>query len=149
MDKGIYCLVLANDACRVQIGALGDLDFPGGWHVYTGSALGPRGLLRVSRHFRFSSSGSAKKRWHIDYLLKEPGFYLRYAVCARTTKPLECDLARALGGIPVLRFGCSDCRCLSHLFYFQDDPRSGITSAFVSLDLVPVIATINTVERQS
>jgi sugar fermentation stimulation protein A len=38
---------------------------------------------------------------------------------------LECDLAAelaALGGEPVPRFGSSDCKCESHLYYFKRPP---------------------------
>ncbi|HVP93683.1 MAG TPA: GIY-YIG nuclease family protein [Methanoregulaceae archaeon] len=147
MDKGVYCLVLANESCRIPVGALGTIGFSRGWHVYTGSALGPGGLLRVSRHFRLSSTWIGKKRWHIDYLLTDPGFSLRYAVCARTTGPLECVLAEAVGGKPVPHFGCSDCHCRSHLFYFDTDPLERVIDCFDSVGLAPGIATINTVER--
>ena len=146
MDKGIYCLAFSNDPCTVQVGSLGPTDFPRGWHVYIGSALGHGGLSRVFRHFRLFSSGSGTRHWHVDYLLTNRGFSLHYAVCARTASPLECDLARTIGGIPVPHFGCSDCKCLSHLFYFDTNPRDSITSAAISLGLIPVIATINTLE---
>jgi len=147
MDKGVYCLVFANDSRRIQIGALGIIDFPGGWHVYTGSALGPGGLQRVSRHFRLFSCGSGKKRWHIDYLLTDSGFSLRYAICASTTDPRECEIARTVGGVPVPRFGCSDCHCRSHLFSFADDPGRRVNDSFKSVGLLPRIVTLNTIER--
>jgi sugar fermentation stimulation protein A len=38
---------------------------------------------------------------------------------------LECELAAALedlGGKGVPGFGCSDCSCASHLYYFRDRP---------------------------
>jgi Uri superfamily endonuclease len=147
MDKGIYCLVFSNNPCTIQVGSLGPRDFPRGWHAYIGSALGHGGFSRVSRHIRLFSSGSGKRHWHIDYLLTNQGFSLHCAVCAPTASPLECNLARAIGGIPVPHFGSSDCRCPSHLFYFDTNPRDRITSGAVSLGLVPFITTINTLER--
>jgi Uri superfamily endonuclease len=147
MEKGVYCLVLANESCRIRVGSLGAIDFPPGWYVYSGSALGPGGLSRVSRHFRLFSSRSGKIRWHIDYLLTNPGFSLRYAVCARSAIPLECEIARGIGGNPVSHFGSSDCHCLSHLHYFGTDPHDRVTGCFDALGLPPCIATINTVER--
>jgi Uri superfamily endonuclease len=146
MEKGVYCLVLANESCRIRVGSLGAIDFPCGWHVYSGSALGPGGLSRVSRHFRLFSSRSGKIRWHIDYLLTNPGFSLQYAVCAHTTNPLECDIANSFGGEPVPHFGSSDCHCLSHLHYFCADPCDTVAGCFNSLGLQPGIVTINTVE---
>jgi Uri superfamily endonuclease len=148
MEKGIYCLVLFNGPRNIRIGALGNLTFPGGWHVYTGSAQGPGGLKRVHRHIRLAASGKQTTRWHIDYLLGAEGFALISALCARTSLPLECELANAIGGVPVRGFGCSDCQCDSHLFYFETDPVNMIMDAMGSIGLDPVIATINTKQGQ-
>ncbi|MCX6700713.1 MAG: GIY-YIG nuclease family protein [Methanomicrobiales archaeon] len=144
MKKGVYCLVLFNKPCTVRVGALGDLAFPGGWHVYTGSALGQGGLKRVQRHIKLAASRNITKRWHIDYLLGHEEVTLLSALCAHTTRPIECKLANAIGGVPVRGFGCSDCHCDSHLFYFESDPVNTIISAMGSIDLDPIIATINT-----
>ncbi len=148
MEKGVYCLVLFHGPCIIRVGALGSLAFPGGWHVYTGSAQGPGGLKRVQRHIGLAASRSQTKRWHIDYLLGGKGVILLSALCARTTRKVECELAKAIGGVPVRGFGCSDCHCNSHLFYFDTDPVNTITSAMVSVGLDPVIATINTKQGQ-
>jgi Uri superfamily endonuclease len=144
MEKGIYCLVLFNGPRTIRVGALGYLIFPGGWHVYTGSAQGPGGLKRVRRHIGLAASCKQTKRWHIDYLLGVEGVTLLSALCARTPLPLECELANAIGGVPVRGFGCSDCHCDSHLFYFDSDPVNTIMDAMVSIGLDSVIATINT-----
>jgi len=148
MEKGVYCLVLFNGPCTIRVGALGNLAFPGGWHVYTGSAMGPGGLARVQRHIRLAESRSQTRRWHIDYLLGDVGICLLSAMYAPTTRTVECELAQAIGGIPVRGFGCSDCHCSSHLFYFDSDPVRTITRAMVSVGLDPVIATINTKQGQ-
>ena len=148
MEKGIYCLVLFNGPCTIRVGALGYLKFPGGWHVYTGSAQGPGGLKRVHRHIKLAASCKETKRWHIDYLLGAEGFTLLSALCARTPLPLECKLANAIGGVSVRGFGCSDCHCSSHLFYFDTDPVSTTIRAMVLLGLDPLIATINTKQGQ-
>ena len=144
MEKGVYCLVLFNGSCTIQVGALGNLAFPGGWHVYTGSAQGPGGLIRVQRHINLTRSQKSTKRWHIDYMLGNQGVTLLTTLCACTTQPVECKLAKAIGGIPVMGFGCSDCHCGSHLFYFDKDPVNDIARAMISIGLDPVIATINT-----
>jgi Uri superfamily endonuclease len=144
MQKGVYCLVLFNRPCTIQVGALGDLEFPGGWHVYTGSAQGPGGLKRVLRHICLAKTRAGTRRWHIDYLLGDDRVTLLTTLCACTTHLLECELASSLGGVPIKGFGCSDCRCNSHLFYFNADPVNRIVNAMHSLGLVPVIATINT-----
>jgi Uri superfamily endonuclease len=146
MEKGVYCLVMSHGPCRIHAGALGDLNFIDGWHVYTGSALGPGGLSRVSRHIRLARGQGGKKHWHIDYLLTNPSIALRYVICAKTVIRLECNLARSLGGIPVPGFGSGDCVCRSHLFFFDNNPEGTIFSAIQSLGLDPIIATLNTLE---
>lgn len=55
MDKGVYCLVFHNPACTVRIGALGEIAFRKGWHIYVGSALGSGGLKRLGRHIALAA----------------------------------------------------------------------------------------------
>jgi Uri superfamily endonuclease len=142
MPKGIYCLVLRNPGCTARVGALGPVAFREGWHCYVGSALGSGGLSRLDRHIALAAGRDRRPKWHIDYLLTDDRFTLRYAVYAHTTERLECLLARALGEPDVMAFGCSDCRCPSHLFFRTVDPEGEITSAFEGLRLVPVTKTI-------
>lgn len=142
MDKGIYCLVFRNPACTVRVGALGEIGFRAGWHVYVGSALGSGGLARLGRHVALSRTKDKHPKWHVDYLSTDPRFSLRYTVHAVTAERLECRLADALGEPYVPAFGCSDCTCPSHLFFRPQDPGGEIRQAFQSLGLVPVTATI-------
>jgi len=79
---------------------------------YVGSAL--NGLeQRIQRHLRENK----KTHWHIDYLLKHATvtdvFYKEDNVRE------ECIIAKKFEGtLPsILGFGCSDCKCKSHLFY--------------------------------
>lgn len=146
MDKGIYCLVFRNPACTVRVGALGEIAFRAGWHVYVGSALGSGGLARLERHVALSRAQDKRPKWHVDYLSTDPRFSLRYTVHAVTAERFECRLAEAFGEPYVPAFGCSDCTCPSHLFYRKRDPVSGIRQAFRSLGLVPVTATIKIAE---
>lgn len=142
MDKGIYCLVFENPACTIRIGALGDLAFESGWHIYVGSALGSGGLKRLERHIALARDRHRHPKWHIDYLLTEPRFMLTSAVFAVTTERLECPVANGLDGGGVPGFGCSDCRCHSHLVHRNGDPRGEITAVFRQLGLSPVIKRI-------
>lgn len=113
-DSGVYALLvgLRRDR-RMEIGALGDVHFSKGLYFYVGSAL--RGIgKRVNRHLR-------KRKichWHIDYLLTL-GNLSGVVYILTSEKDAECRVARALDqrfeSIP--EFGCSDCRCGSHLFY--------------------------------
>ncbi len=149
MDKGVYCLVLRNRACRVRTGALGVIRFRAGFHVYAGSAQGSGGLKRVSRHIGLAGTKNRAPKWHIDYLLTSRSFDLASVVCASADEKIECGLARTLGGVPVPSFGCSDCDCDSHLFYFAGDPLDDVARAFLALGLVPVIKTLITSNAQS
>jgi Uri superfamily endonuclease len=148
MDKGIYCLVLSTPGARIRVGALGDLSFQSGWYVYVGSALGPGGLSRASRHIRFSRSPGTP-RWHIDYLLATPAFALVSVICAWTAERAECLLAGALKGRGIPGFGCSDCSCASHLLYYASDPVPSTRDACRSIGLLPFITTLNTSNVQS
>jgi Uri superfamily endonuclease len=142
MDKGIYCLVFKTDGCTIRIGALGDLLFQAGWYIYVGSALGSGGLQRVGRHTSLARLRDKRPTWHVDYLLISPEFSLVCAVCAISRDRYECLLSSELDGTRIFGFGCSDCSCISHLFYRDNDPRDEILMAFRSLLLHPVIKTI-------
>jgi Uri superfamily endonuclease len=102
---------------RVQVGRLGEFEFPAGRYVYTGSAK--RNLAaRIARHLRRQKA----LRWHIDYLLAAPGVRVKNVVTA--AQP-ECALNRGCGGqIVAAGFGASDCRCGcgAHLKYFGRQP---------------------------
>ena len=96
----------------LNIGRLGRFEFPAGRYIYTGSAR-KNLLARVQRHL----SKNKKLHWHIDYLLSSPAAAVIDVVLFKTP---ECDINRhAVGTIPVVGFGASDCRadCGSHLKY--------------------------------
>jgi sugar fermentation stimulation protein A len=120
-DGGNYLIILEIPGpCRAEIGALGTLPFKAGWYVYAGSAR--KNLSkRMSRHLR---KRGKQKHWHLDYLC--PLAKTIKALPILTYQNLECDLAaalKALGGKGVPGFGCSDCRCESHLYYFKERPE--------------------------
>jgi len=123
--KGTYILIfrLRNDAV-IQIGKLGEISLKQGSYAYVGSALGSGGFKRVTRHFNVASGMNRVRKWHIDYLL--PHSKVPCAVLIQSYDPLECSVAQILGktltGIP--GFGCTDCRCSSHLFFSVNDPQN-------------------------
>lgn len=135
MDKGIYCLVFTNPGCTARIGALGEIAFRKGWHIYVGSALGSGGLARLERHIALSRSRDRPPKWHVDWLSQSPFFSLHSAVYSLTEERLECRLAAALGGESISGFGCSDCSCRSHLFYRHRNPVKEVQAAFRFLGL--------------
>jgi len=99
----------------VKIGSLGLIRLPRGYYAYVGSAR--RGMRsRVARHL----AREKRKRWHIDWLSTQPGA-VPIAVADTTLTGLECRIAAALSigaDRRVDGFGCSDCECESHLYYF-------------------------------
>jgi Uri superfamily endonuclease len=96
---------------HIAVGRLGTILFEKGKYIYVGSAPSEK---RLERHIR-----TEKKRfWHIDYFLEKAEIRKIYI-----TEEKECDIARSID-LPFIKgFGCSDCRCPSHLFY-GDLPES-------------------------
>jgi Uri superfamily endonuclease len=95
---------------RVRVGRLGEIPFPAGHYVYTGSARRAM-AARLRRHL----SRDKPLRWHIDYLLASP-----HATVVDVQLFFEPECAvnqRTPGTIPAPGFGASDCRagCGSHL----------------------------------
>lgn len=121
MRRGTYQLLIKLDNNEtITVGRLGAFEFPAGFYVYTGSAMS--GLdARISRHLR-----KAKRyHWHIDFLL-ERSTIIRYAIEESSSKR-ECEINAATLAMPGARvivdgFGSSDCRCRTHLVYFETDP---------------------------
>ncbi|MFB6130118.1 MAG: DUF123 domain-containing protein [Salinigranum sp.] len=112
---GTYALVLELlDSATVEVGALGEREFPPGGYAYVGSALGTGGFSRVDRHGRLAAGESDVRHWHVDYLTGHPDSRLRAVVLAPGAD-VECAAARELPPGPVPGFGASDCDCRSHL----------------------------------
>jgi Uri superfamily endonuclease len=128
---GAYLLLLRLDRPEsVEVGRLGRFDFPPGYYVYAGSALGPGGLpARLARHQRRGK----KRHWHVDYLREVAELVGSWS--ALSTERLECVWAgslAAMGGTVVARgFGSSDCRCESHLLYFASAPDAAAIDRLV------------------
>ena len=142
MGKGVYALVFSNRPCTLRVGSLGEVRFRGGWHVYVGSARGPGGFARVSRHRRLALARDRAPKWHVDHLLVSPCFTLRHLLCGPSGGDLECALAGLLGGGGVSSFGSSDCPCESHLFHRKSDPLDEVRGAMAALGLAPVSTTL-------
>lgn len=118
MLKGIYALIIQLDKdISVNVGALDKFPFKKGLYAYVGSAQANL-EHRIKRHFR-------KEKhlfWHIDYLLNNRSVNIIKVFYKETAKSGECLLAQEISkrGTPIAGFGCSDCRCKSHLFYITD-----------------------------
>jgi len=111
--KGSYILLIKlKENKTINIGKIGKFDFKKGFYVYVGSAL--NGLdARINRHLRRNK----KIHWHIDYLLN---FTLITGIFyKKNSVKEECKIAHIFTKklISIKGFGCSDCKCKSHLFY--------------------------------
>jgi Uri superfamily endonuclease len=120
---GTYVLILWLAAPTIiTYGKAGCSRFGAGWYAYVGSARGPGGLAaRLAHHLR----GPRRPHWHIDYLRSESRPVEIWYKVSSTRE--ECAWSEALlalsGGQPLAPgFGASDCRCSTHLVYFDDQP---------------------------
>jgi Uri superfamily endonuclease len=113
---GIYVLLIELDRPKVVLaGKKRQFNLQQGFYGYVGSALSSL-ESRVGRHL----SSTKNLHWHIDYLLTAAK--IRKIICAETGERKECTVAQMLSKrLPwIAGFGCSDCKCQSHLFYCQN-----------------------------
>jgi len=119
--KGSYLLIVEEPHEEdIAVGKLGIIHFKKGYYIYVGSAFGSDGIIaRLDRHLKKNK----KRHWHIDYLMERahPIGEMHFT----GDKRRECELAQrieeeAQDGVP--GFGSSDCKCLSHMFYFKANP---------------------------
>lgn len=128
-NGGAYLLILLmSDAKTIDVGALGPIDFPKGRYAYAGSALNSL-EARVGRHF----SKEKKVHWHIDHLMAEARPL--EALVLRSDEDVECMLNQMVGSMEGARpiapgFGCSDCRCSTHLHHLEGDCPSHLDDFF-------------------
>jgi Uri superfamily endonuclease len=119
--KGTYLLFLRLDISKtIQVGKLGKLDFSSGYYCYVGSAMGPGGVrARIKRHLRIDK----KMHWHIDHLRDRTT--IEKIIYSINDNPQECVWSRLLQkhskfSPAIHKFGASDCRCATHLFYSEE-----------------------------
>jgi Uri superfamily endonuclease len=131
-------LLLRLDAPRVvRVGALGELDFPFGWYLYLGSALGPGGLAaRLARH---KQRADKRLHWHIDYVRAAMTLVEVWSEPGDARQ--ECEWAAAAAELPganviAPRFGASDCRCPSHLYHYARRPGLAEFAASIQTGLI-------------
>ena len=120
---GTYALVFtAKRKKRLIIGKLGTLTLQPGYYVYVGSAFGPGGLkARVGHHRK----NTRRRHWHIDYLsehLPPDEVWYTHDPTHREHHWSEVLSHSRKISIPLPGFGSSDCRCISHLYFFSSRP---------------------------
>jgi len=124
MEKGTYIVVTeAKREFSCQVGKLGKLTGHAGFYLYVGSALGSGGIkARVNHHLQISHH----PRWHFDYL--RPFVVPRRIWYCSSSIRYEHQWAAVLSALPgvelpLVKFGASDCRCTTHLYYFKNLPN--------------------------
>ena len=124
--RGTYVLVtkLEQDS-KIKIGKLGLINFSRGCYCYVGSALGKSINLenRISRHKKLNENKTGKFRWHIDYFLVNPDVSIIDTLTINDNRKIECEISKKLEKIAdkfIVGFGCSDCNCTSHFYYFKN-----------------------------
>jgi Uri superfamily endonuclease len=120
--KGIYVLLIdVKNVIHVTVGKLGRITLATGLYAYVGSAQNSV-EKRVERHLR------KQKRifWHIDYVLGQEDLTVTQVLYKAADKEEECRVAEYLTRMnePTMDFGCSDCRCTSHLFRLTENPAN-------------------------
>lgn len=139
-EKGTYVLILMlAESSEIAIGKLGTFGFEAGCYAYVGSAFGRGGLAgRLKHHLR----SVRKPHWHIDYLRQAGQVCEVWSVASETVYEHEwAGQLSAMAGakIPVVGFGASDCRCVSHLIYMPQKPQTKVLSDIeVSIEVVTI-----------
>ncbi|MDR1405382.1 MAG: GIY-YIG nuclease family protein [Candidatus Methanoplasma sp.] len=123
--RGKYILVFKMPDADIRVGALGMLHFGEGTYCYIGSAM--NGLdQRIARHM----SEQKTIRWHIDYLTVRCSKIEAYEAVPHDVT--ECGLGNIVseigGRYSAAGFGCSDCRCRTHLFMLDGDAEKKLIS---------------------
>ncbi len=122
--RGIYLLFFhLKRPVTKKVGSLRKIRFKQGNYIYVGSAQS--GIeSRVKRHI----SDDKRKHWHIDYILENSEILDMMGYEEKKKK--ECETASLLGKKyrKIEGFGCSDCRCDSHLFRIEDDIGTAVHS---------------------
>ena len=133
MNGSYVLLIRLREEQTITTGSLGTVYFPEGYYAYVGSAMGGF-RARLSRHLK----SSKRLHWHIDYLLQKAS--ITGAVLCETKERVECQIAKALSrrfdAIP--GFGCSDCRCRSHLFLAPKEMEADVMSTVNRLGMKPL-----------
>ena len=130
--KGCYCLIIyLNQEKTIKIGKkFGKIAFKKGYYVYVGSAMNSL-TARINRHL----NDEKKLHWHVDYLLENAE--ITDVICNESTLKIECEISQYLAGkaTGIEGFGCSDCKCESHLYYFKNrkDAIENVGNAYSSI----------------
>ncbi|NTV83631.1 MAG: GIY-YIG nuclease family protein [Bacteroidales bacterium] len=120
---GCYQLFLkVREKLDLGVGALGNISFPPGIYIYTGSQQ-KNLMTRLIRHVAFHK----KRFWHIDYLTSDPGVTF-LGIISYFGGRQECGINknyRVHSGAQIRfpGFGSTDCKkgCGSHLLFLKSE----------------------------
>jgi Uri superfamily endonuclease len=115
---GIYVLLINMERdVDLTVGAKGRIQFKKGLYAYVGS-----GQINLEQRIKRHLKKEKRKFWHIDYLLSSCAAKIVKVFFREAEKTEECTVAITIGkkNTPIIGFGCSDCKCRSHLFYTQN-----------------------------
>lgn len=112
----------------IEVGALGLTELKGGCYAYIGSG-GANPIKRIARHFK----ADKRLRWHIDYVTAKYRPIRAFLVADSSVR--EADLSSILEkSFPyVPKFGSSDSKNKSHLFYVGNDREESIKNLLGAL----------------
>ena len=132
---GTYALLIRSQTTsETQVGRWGVLGIEPGYYVYVGSAFGPGGVrARVLRH----CAANKPKHWHIDYLrefVNPVGAWFTH-VPNRVEHQWAAILCSMQSMSAIKDFGCSDCKCYSHLFVTASKPDFSQFASIVGDDV--------------
>jgi Uri superfamily endonuclease len=120
---GTYALILhCLNQRSIDTGKLGKLNVTKGFYVYVGSAFGSGGIFaRIKHHCRNFKSF----HWHIDYLRQAAEIievWYSHDPIKREHQWAGIFMEIQEVQLPFRGFGSSDCKCNSHLFFFNAQP---------------------------
>lgn len=104
---------------QIEVGKLGLVDFKEGYYIYVGSALNGQLGNRTLRHTK--PAHMKKKHWHIDFFLTHDSTHIDRIFLIPSQVKYECEVANVFSQdafYGIKRFGCSDCKCKSHLLFY-------------------------------
>lgn len=127
-----YLLLIKNSKdVEIKVGSLGEIKFSKGWFCYVGSSR-TSNFSRLTRHSKVSIGENSTRHWHIDYLNGYKTTTIEMAYISTDKK--ECKIAEKMKRfVSVNEFGCSDCKCDSHLFYSEDKEELKETCEEISM----------------
>lgn len=118
-NSGLYLLLIKlSQKNKITVRSGKVFNMLPGFYIYIGSAK-----KNLSQRLKRHASKYKKLFWHIDFLLEKSELLSEFII---KDEKNECRLAERIsnmdGALPVKGFGCSDCKCESHLYYFREKP---------------------------